>query len=100
MIFYIDCDFSFVPDSEISFFRIAVKIPELNDSGINRLLTLSGDNKTTTNALVVVTLNNVQHVVNRSSCYITGLEVYRGKKEITEIIHGGFSLDYNGNIEV
>ena len=77
-----------------------MKIPELNDSGIDRLLTLSGDNKTTTNALVVVTLNNVQYIVDRSFCYITGLEVYRGKKEITEISHGGFSLDDNGNIEV
>ena len=44
--------------------------------------------------------NETSQLVNSSLCYISSLEVYRGRDQAIEISHQGFSLNNNGNIEV
>ena len=44
--------------------------------------------------------NETNQLVNNSFCNISSLEVYRGREQAVEISHQGFSLGYNGTIEV
>jgi hypothetical protein len=44
--------------------------------------------------------NETDQPVNSSLCYISSLEVYRGRQLAIEISHQGFSLRDNGSIEV
>ena len=45
---------------------------------------------------IVVTTNNISQSVNGSLCQLTSLEVYRGRRHITEISHDGFFLSDEG----
>ena len=55
-------------------------------------------NSMPTNAVLVYRGTN--QPVNGSLCYISNLEVYRGRNQITVIESDGFSLNENGFIEV
>ena len=50
----------------------------------------------------IVAINNIvtHQPVNGSFCCIVSLEVYRGREQITEISHDGFSLSDRGTVEV
>ena len=50
--------------------------------------------------LVIFGFNGTNQTVNSSFCYISSLEVYRGREQAIVINHQGFSLSYNGSIEV
>ena len=53
-----------------------------------------------TNGSEMFKFNETNYLVNSSFCYISSLEVYRGREQVIEISHQGFSLNSNGNIEV
>ena len=49
----------------------------------------------------IITYRKQYREVNNSLDYhIESVEVYRGKKKVTEISHDGFSINENGSIEV
>ena len=50
--------------------------------------------------IVIFGFNGTNRTVNGSFCTISSLEVYRGREQAIEISHQGFSLSYNGSIEV
>ena len=60
----------------------------------------SFDNILTDAVVVTVDVNDTHQSVNGSFCCIVSLEVYRGRGQITEISHDGFSLSDRGTIEV
>ena len=49
---------------------------------------------------IIIHRKQYGEVNNSLNCHIYSLEVYRGKKMVTEISHDGFSINENGNIEV
>ena len=92
-----DCEFGFVPETEIlSNFRIAVFTEQENGSQSEQSTLATYLNTVVTN----VTIVNNHQPVNRSVCSISNLEVYRGREEVTEISHDGFSLTDRGTVEV
>ena len=44
--------------------------------------------------------NITDQPVNSSFCHISNLEVYRGRKQVIQISHDGFSLSINGTVDV
>ena len=48
----------------------------------------------------VFKFNRTDQPVNSSLCYISSLEVYRGRWHVIEISHQGFSLSDDGSMEV
>ena len=48
----------------------------------------------------VAIINSTYQFVNGSLCQIASLEVYRGRDQIIEISHDGFSLSENGMVKV
>ena len=73
-------------------------IARLDSSTPNVTFLLVLDN--TVNNTVILKFNGTDQLVNSSFCNISSLEVYRGRQLAIEIGHGGFSLNYNSNIEV
>ena len=65
----------------------------------NELRTTDTSNTTFTTA-VITTTDPMQQQVNSSFCHIASLEVYRGRRQITEISHDGFSLSERGTVQV
>ena len=51
-------------------------------------------------AAAITTTDAMQQQVNSSLCHIASLEVYRGRRQITEISHDGFSLNERGTVQV
>ena len=86
------CRFVFVP-SQHSSFRVSI-VMDLNH---NELWTIGN---TTITAAVITTTEPMQQHVNSSFCHIASLEVYRGRRQITEISHEGFSLSERGTVQV
>lgn len=78
---------------EQSIFRIGLKFKNsINDE---HTTVISTSNNLLTTAIVVTT-NNISQPVNGSLCQITSLEVYRGRRHVTEISHDGFFLSDEG----
>ena len=50
--------------------------------------------------VVIFGFNGTNQIVNSSFCNISSLEVYRGREQAFEISHQGFTLSFNGSIEV
>ena len=69
------------------------------DLNHNELRTTDASNTTFTTA-VITTTDPMQQQVNSLVCHIASLEVYRGRRQITEISHDGFSLSETGTVEV
>ena len=52
------------------------------------------------NRMTLFHFNGTNQLIERSSCQIDSLEVYRGREQAFQINHHGFSLTDNGAIEV
>ena len=50
--------------------------------------------------IVLFGFNGINQTVNSSVCNISSLEVYRGREQVIEISHQGFSMNDNGSVEV
>ena len=94
-----DCGFALVPETETSKFRLAASITHQNGNRLEQFEILDIDNSTLTNASVIA-VNNTDQLISSSVCHITSLEVYRGRRQITEISHDGFSLSERGQVQV
>ena len=82
---------------ERSTFRVALRFVRYQNSADvewNTADTLTSDKSITT--AIIVALNNINQSVNGSLCQITSLEVYRGRRHITEVGCDGFSLNDEG----
>ena len=92
-----DCEFGFIPETEIlSNFRIAIFIEPDNGSQSQRSTLATYLNTVATNVTIVYN----HQPVNTSVCSISSLEVYRGRRQVTEIRYDGFSLTDRGIVQV
>ena len=56
---------------------------------------------TDSSSVAVITYRAHHGEVNSSlDCQVDSLEVYRGRQKVTEISHGGISINMNGSIKV
>ena len=69
-----------------------------NSTEVEQIDTFMSDNSLTD--AIIVTITYASQSVNGSLCQISSLEVYRGRKHITEISHDGFSLSNEGTFMV
>lgn len=86
---------------EPSTLRVAVTLGyHQNSTGIKTIASVivTADNSSITSP-VILAINDSQPV-NGSFCQITSLEVYRGRRHITEISHNGLFLSDEGVLEV
>ena len=88
-----------VPGTERSKFRLAASITHQIDNRLEQFEILDIDNSTLINASIVA-VNITDQLVSSSFCHIASLEVYRGRRQITEISHDGFSLSERGQVQV
>ena len=93
--FFLACSFVLVQRHDLRY-RITVML----DQNQNELKIPDNHSSTFTTANVVTSDSPGYHQVNSSFCNITSLEVYRGRSEITQISHDGFTLSSSGTIEV
>ena len=84
----------------ISCLQLCATIARFDISRLNITYLLVADNTTNNNATFKFNDLERDQLVNSSHCNISSLEVYRGRDEVIEINHDGFSLSNNGNIEV
>ena len=73
---------------------IAIAYVESNVSNVTHLKADSEDKNTR------FYIRETKQVLNNSVCHVVSLEVYRGRDKATEIRHDGFSISYDGSIEV
>ena len=92
------CDFVIVPRGEPSVFRVTLFFDQ-NNTGLD-MTAATFNNMLTESKVTIVTKNNTHQSVNGSYYHISGLEVYRGRKQAIEISLDGFSLSNRGTIEV
>ena len=85
------------PFGELNTSRLAlnIQVSESSQSTTGQTATFNMDAAT---ALVVD--KNTLLPVNSSVCYISTLEVYRGREQAFKISHDGFTLSDNNTIEV
>ena len=99
---YVGCRFAIAPGVEASGLRIGVSFFRQNDTKLPQLttvLTIRSNDSAIVDA-TIVTVSNTCQPVNSSVCHIAGLEVYRGRRQVTEISHEGFFLSESGIIKV
>ena len=98
-VFELGCSFSISPSTEHSTLRVTVTLGHhRNSTEVEQIDTFTSDDSLTNAVIVAVT--NANQLVSGSLCQITSLEVYRGRKHITEISHDGFSLSDKGTFMV
>ena len=89
---------------EPSTLRVALALGHHQTSTDSEVETIANTFTTTHNSLVtnavIIAINNVSQSVNGSLCQITSLEVYRGRRHITQISHNGFFLSDEGALKV
>ena len=76
--------------------RIAVFIEPENSSQSQQSTLATCLHTIVTNTIIV----NNHHQVNMSVCSISSLEVYRGRRQVTEIRYDGFTLADRGTVQV
>ena len=69
-----------------------------NTNNSNSTSLMAGDRNI--HRMTLLHFNGTNQLIERSSCQIVSLEVYRGKEQAFQINHHGFSLTDNGAIEV
>ena len=89
---FLECSFAITPTGKPRLLRLIIKTV----NGTSRLQTING--MSALNATIVV--KGTQQQVNSSLCHISSLAVYRGRNQVIEISHHGFSLSDSGTIEV
>ena len=92
------CRFAIVPSNSRMFYRIAVNIDDNQNITKTSLKTANAASQIT-NAVIT---RHRQPTLNKSfsDCHINSLEVYRGRQQVIEISHDGFSITAKGFIEV
>ena len=99
---YTGCRIAIAPGVEASGLRIGVSFFRQNDTKLPQLttvLTIRSNDSAIVDA-TIVTVSNTCQPVNSSLCHIASLEVYRGRRQVTEISHDGFFLSERGTIKV
>ena len=88
-----DCSFAIAVSNERSAYRLALNIDHPSDAEITTAATFTALNNMT-DAVIIANQTIASH------CQIDSLEVYRGKKQSTQIRHDGFYLNKTGTIKV
>lgn len=70
------------------------------ESHQNNSITLMTADKNSSSVGIITYRKQYREVNNSLDCHVDSLEVYRGKKKVIKIRHGGFSIDENESIEV
>ena len=93
-----ECPFAITPASELNISKLALRFIFDNISSTTGGQTIASNSDDIGAALVVH--KTTQMPVNNSLCNTSSLEVYRGRQQSYEISKDGFSLSWNGTIEV
>lgn len=94
-IYIVDCMFAIAPSGSPTTYELAAFIRESAD----KTLILRVYSNTFKDAVVIDKRQNQQIMSSTIDCQLISLEVYRGRQQITEINHSGFSIN-NGSILV
>ena len=95
---YTGCVFAIAP---VGYNNIMLAVYMDNHQSINNVITLMTVDTNSSKSVAVITYRERYEEANSSlDCHIDSLEVYRGRQQVTEIRHNGFSINENGSIEV
>ena len=102
-----DCDFFIAPSEDLMDSRISLAITDSPNTGNQADLRMrasiyivGSSGITDSEAVVVFNGTMAYQIVDNAACNITSLKVYRGRRQVIEISHRGFSLNERGNIGV
>ena len=99
-----DCPFYIAPKEDLTDSNISLVITERHSTGnqVNVLMRASVPRPASRKTDAVVVFNGIMtnQIVGSAVCNITNLQVYRGRRQVIEISHKGFSLNEGGNIQV
>ena len=100
-----DCDFLIAPSEDLMDSRISLVITDSPSTGNQvdvalRMTASTVGSSGITEAVVVFNGTMANQTVSSAACNIASIKVYRGRRQVIEISHKGFSLNERGNIEV